>query len=315
MKTNKFFLLFALLLTAGFFGCKENTTDPGAASTDAEAIQQITVEDSTTLAFDANFNEESAMSFGFGKTQEAIYPIRIGRRVTAVTRTFSQEIVGDSAYVTVTSTFTGTLIIAASRDSVAPGDTTVTVDTLISKPFTSQIIRKLILAKVRNTPIPRNNWKIVAVSLPAGGTSTTNVAINKATITLQNGESIVITNPNEFFFSRNLGGGNRKDMPYLNRNSRVTLTMEITSSYNDEDFVMLTYGANFRGLYRIKRRLELVSSTAVTGGFLRVYSGEFWSGNLPGHFHAVVDLTPRGVLFDDAAPVESKVWGLPYMVR
>lgn len=314
MQTVKFLFALLLLTTVLFIGCKENTTEPGTG-TDAEAIQQLTVEDSTTLAFDSNFNEEDAMSFGFGKTQEAIYPLRIGRRVTGVSRTFSQEIIGDSAYVTVNTTFTGVLIIAASRDSVAPGDSTATVDTLISKPFTTVIVRKLIFAKVRNTPVPRNNWKLVAVSLPAGGTSTTNVSIVKAVLTFQNGDSVVITNPNEFFFSRNLGLGNRKDMPYLNRNSRVNLRVEIQSSYEAADFVMLTYGANFRGQFRVKRRLELVSSSASGSGYARVYSGEFWSGNLPGHFHAIVDVTPRGVLFDDAAPVESKVWGMPYMVR
>ncbi|MCK6614183.1 MAG: hypothetical protein L6Q47_08085 [Ignavibacteriaceae bacterium] len=313
-RLKRFFLILPFLIF-GLAGCSENTTDPGSqVVTDDQALQELALEDSSVLSFEQNFNDDGAMGFFFGKTQEAIYPLKIGRRISSVTRQFSRELIGDSAYVTVTSTYTGVMIIAASFEPVTPGDTTVTADTVIQKPFTSEVVRKLIFRKVNNNPNPRNNWRLVAVSLPSGGTVTNNVSINKAVLTYANGDSLVITNPNDFFLSRNPSGA-RRDIPVLNRNATVTLRVEIFSTYADDDFVILTHGANLRGFFRVKKRLELISSEPSGAGFVRVYSHTFASGSAPGHFHAIIDAMPRGVVFDSGAAVENKSWGVPYIVR
>lgn len=309
---KKFFFLIPLFIFA-LTGCSEETTGP-EATTDDQALQELATEDSSSRSFEENYNDAGAHFFLNTSVQGNIYPIKIGRRIISVTRQFARQINGDSAYVTMTSTYTGVFIIEASYEPVTPGDTTATADTVIQKPFASVVVRKMVFAKVNSSSNPRNNWKLVRVSLPAGGTVTNNITINKAVMTFANGDSLVITNPNEFYLSRN-PSGNRRDIPVLLRNSVVRLRVEIFSAYADDDFVTLTHNANLRGFFRVKRRLALVSSEASGTGYAKVYEQTFLAGSAQGHFHAVIDATPRGVIFESASQFETKVWGVPYIVR
>lgn len=311
---KKFFFLIPLFLFA-LTGCSEESigTDPGAA-TDDQALQELATEDSSAQSFEENYDDAGTHFFLNTAVQGNIYPIKIGRRINSVSRQFSRQITGDSAYVTMTSTYTGVFIIEASYEPVTPGDTTVTADTVIQKPFTSVIVRNMVFVRINSSNNPRLNWKLVKISLPAGGTSSDNIIINKAVLTFANGDSLVITNPNEFFLSRNPSGVMR-GIPVVLRNTVVRLRVEIYSAYADDDFVTLTHSANLRGFFRVKRRLELISSEVSGSGYAKVYEHSFLAGNAQGHFHAVIDATPRGVLFDSAAQFETKVWGIPYFVR
>ncbi|MCC6550521.1 MAG: hypothetical protein IT279_10665 [Ignavibacteriaceae bacterium] len=311
---KKFFFLIPLFIF-GLTGCSEDNTGPGSdVTTDDQALEQLAAEDSSSQSFEENYNDAGAHFFINTSVQGNIYPVKIGRRIISVTRQFVRQIDGDSAYVTMTSTYTGVFIIEASYEPVTPGDTTATADTVIQKPFTSVIVKNMVFVRINSSSNPRLNWKLVKVSLPAGGTVTNNISITKAVLTFANGDSLVITNPNEFFLSRNPSGA-RRDIPVLLRNSAVRLRVEIFSAYADDDFVTLTHSANLRGFFRVKRRLMLVSTEVSGAGYAKVYEQTFLAGSAQGHFHAVIDATPRGVIFESASQFETKVWGVPYIVR
>jgi len=296
-----------------FVGCKNSVTDnegnPQILS-DKTAIEQIAREDSSLLSFETNYDEEGGLDFSFGKIQTKIFPVRVVRKITNVDRVYLTDIVGDTSYVTATYSFTGNLFIAASYDSVSLGDS-INVDTIIVKPFTSVITRKLIFVRVANTQNPRLNWRLIAISLPAGGTATPNIAIQKLTMLFPN-DTLVITSPNDYFLSRGLGRMNQ--IPGIGRNQRLTIYAEIFSSYNAEDFVTLTFGADIRGLHRVKRKFILDSITPSGNGYLKVYKLTFSTLTFTGHSHAVISAIPNHVVFDDQTSVESKTWGFPYFV-
>jgi hypothetical protein len=300
-----------LILSAAIFilaGCKNSPTEPSTAepTTDKDAMLKIADDDSALASFDANYNEDDAMSF-MGKISTTIYPLKVGIKVHIVNRTMSTDIIGDTAYATLTKTYEGVLLISAAYDSAKSS-----ADTLISKPFTSTITRKIIFVKVTNTEFPLRNWIIAAISLPEGGTGHPDININKVTVYLPSGDTLMITSPNDYFLAR--GRGWWKRIPSISRGHAVKVRVEVFSAFEDDDFVSLTYGADFKGLHRAKQRFELVSSTPVAGGYDKVYEQTYNSNQFPGYYHAIINAYPRQVIFDDSVPVENEMWGIPYAV-
>ena len=304
--------IFSIIIIATFalfIGCKESVVESEnlEPTTDKAAMLKLADEDSAVLSFEPNYNEEDAMSF-LGKTEAEIYPFRVGHTVRLVNRNLDVDIVGDTAYGTITKTFDGKLIIAASYNSGATSP-----DTIIKKSFTSVITKKIIFVKVANTRFPSRNWRVAAISLPEGGVLSPNIDIQKLAIFLPNGDTLVIASPNNYFLSR--GPGWWKQLPVIARDQVVSLRLEVYSAYSDTDFVTLTYGADKNGFHRLKKKFVMVSSVPSGIGFSKVYEQSFTPRLFIGHFHAIINAFPKQVIFDDAASVETESWGVPYFVR
>jgi hypothetical protein len=305
-----FLSIIMLAMFALFIGCKESVVDSdlnGEPTNDKDAMIKLADEDSAISSFEPNYNEEDAMSF-LGKTAAEIFPFRVGHKVRLVNRNMDINVVGDTAYGTLTKTFEGTLIIAASYN---PGATSP--DTLIKKPFTSVITRKIIFVRINNTSFPYRNWKVAAISLPEGGVLTSNIDIQKLTAFLPNGDTLVINSPNSYFLSR--GPGWWRAIPIIGKNQSATIRLEVYSAYADTDFVTLTYGADRNGFHRAKKRFVMISSVPSGTGYAKVYEQTYTAHQFVGHYHAIVNAFPKQVIFDDATPVESESWGFPYFVR
>jgi hypothetical protein len=310
---KRFFIpLLLLALLAFFAGCQDemliDPVDNTEPTTDKGAMEKLVEEDSSLISFEANYNEDGLMDY-LGKTTETIYPFRVGHRMRLVNKTLNITFDNDTmATGILTKTFEGVLFIAASYDS-----TSIEPDTVIEKPFTSVVTRKIIFIKVANTNNPLMNWVIAAISLPEGGTQSPNIDITHLTVFLPNGDTLNIASPNDYLLRR--GHGWWRDIPRLHRGDSVTLRVELFSAYEDDDFVTLTFGANRYGQNRAKKRFELISSTPAGNGFEKVYEQTYTTHQHPGHFHAIINAIPGQVVLDDAAPVEAEAWGVPYFVR
>lgn len=305
----QFLSIIMLAVVTLFIGCKESVNEPDNTepTTDKEAMLRLADEDSSLASFEPNYNEEDAMSF-LGKIETQIYPFRVGHRIRLVNRNMDINVVGDTAYGTLTKTFEGTLIIAASYNSGANAP-----DTLIRKPFTSVITKKLIFVKIANTNFPYRNWRLVAISLPEGGVLSSNIDIKKLTAFLPNGDTLIINSPNSYFLSRGLGWW--RQIPFIGKNQSVTIRLEVYSAFADTDFVTLTYGADIKGFHRAKKRFVMLSSTPSGSGFEKIYEQTFTAHQYVGYYHAIINAFPKQVIFDDATPVESESWGIPYFIR
>lgn len=312
MKKRLLYILFVVLVTSLLInGCKENSTGPVSdePSTNKEAMLKLADDDSALASFEPSYNEGDIMSFG--KIQAEIFPMRVGHKMRLVNRNMeiNYSAGGDTAYAKLTKTFEGMLLIAAAYDSSATQP-----DTLIKKPFTSVVTRNIIFIKVARTDRPMRNWKIAAVSLPEGGTLSPNMDITKLSIFLPDGDTLVITSPNDYYLSRGPASWWR-DFPAINRNDSILIRVELTSAYEAEDFVTLTWGAHRDGLHRAKRKFNLVSSTQNGNVFDKVYEQSLRANAHAGFFHAIINAFPKQVIFDDSAPVENEMWGIPYIVR
>jgi len=301
---------FALFILALFVRCQdEMTVDPGDTepTTDQAALEKLVDEDSSLTSFDYNYNEEGVMDF-LGKVNTPIYPFRIGQKMRLVNRTLSIDIQDTIAYGTLTKTFEGILYIAASYDSSANKP-----DTLIEKTFTAVVTRNLIFKKIADTPFPRRNWVLAAISLPEGGTQSPNIDLMKMTIFLPNGDTITVDSPNDYFLRR--GWGWWRNMPIMGRDDSVKISVEVFSNYEEDDFVTLTWGANRWIKHRVKRLFDLVSSTPNGTGWDKVYEQTFVTQQWPGFYHAIINAMPQQVVLDDSTPVEAEAWGIPYFVH
>ena len=310
----KYIIAYAILgLVVFIAGCKDSVNAPDvntSTGTNPQVFETLAEQDSLLASFEPNYNEEDVMTF-LGKTLTDIYPLRVGQKMRRVSKEYEVNEVGDTAYVKVIKTFEGILYIKASYSP--PDSNTQAVDTLIEKPFSTVITRNLIFAKKNIGDLPLKNWRLIAVSLPGGGTLTDNINITKLTITFANGDQMVITSPNDYYLTRGLPIW--KQIPMVARYERVMLEVEVTSAYADTDFVTLTYGGNRHGLHRAKKKFELVSSVQNGSVYNKLYQQKYTTHQFPGYFHAIINAFPRQVIYDDVAPVEVKTWGIPYIVK
>jgi len=302
--------LFALAIFALFVRCQDESvveatdTEP---TTDQGAMEKLVDEDSSLTSFDYNYDEEGLMDY-LGKVTTEIYPFRVGQKMRLVNRTLSIDFQDTIAYGTLTKTFEGLLLIAASYDSNA-----IQPDTLVKKSFTAVVTRNIIFRRIARTPYPRRNWIIAAISLPEGGTQSPNIDLQKMTIFLPNGDTLTINSPNDYYLRR--GWGWWKSIPILGYEDSVKVRVELYSNYEENDFVSLTWGANRWIKHRAKKLFDLVSSTPNGNGWDKVYEQTFTTHQCPGFYHAVINALPKQVIFDDATPVESESWGIPYFVH
>lgn len=299
--------LFGLLsIFALFMGCNNSPTAPKlGTSTDGAAMQKIAESDSSVTTFDQNYNEGQALSF-MGKVTAQISPIRVGQIVRVVNKNFTYNVVGDTSYATLTRTFEGVLYIVAVSNYSGQ-------DTVISKPFTSTIALNLIFTRVGNSNNPTFDWKLAAVSLPEGGTLTSNVNIQNVTVFLPTGDTLSVNSPLNYYLAR--GAGWKRQLPEIGGNNKMTIQVTINSVYSDTDFVTITHGGDFSGLHREKLRLDLVSSTPLGSGYIKVYQGTYLTHNWRGYHQAIINAFPKQVIYDDSSPVEISTWGIPYFIK
>ncbi len=363
-----------ILMLAACDNSNPNAPEEFIVANDYEALNKIVETDESIQSFELNYNEEDVMDFlssGMAKITTEIYPIRYGQKMVLVDRVFETEIVGDTAYATLTKTFDGVLFVAASFDETTAsmfggnsgmgsgqGDCDDPIgdgignhdgtgsnsgnggkgkhgskgsgnngensgnyanggfmaDTLISKSFTTTVTRKIIFEKIAEDENPLNNWRMVATSLPEGGTITENIAITKVTVDLPDGEKIEVENPNDYYIFK--GPGHSRQMPHMGRGEQINLTVELQSAYADTDYVSLTYGAMKKGKKnRAKKLFELVSSEFDGTVYNKVYKGTWEVRQARGYKHAVINVLPKQVLYDTTTPVEEKSWGIPYKVN
>lgn len=317
MKTLLSILLTSLLLFTACSNEEQIVTSDSLKTIEEDAIAKLIDEDEAILSFEPNFNEEDIMGF-LGKVEQSVYPVRVGQRMRLTDVSRELDIQGDSAFVSVTKTFEGTLFIAASYDEFTFGDPNA-VDTLLQKSFVSQVKRNIILVKIANTDFPSRNWRIKAISLPEGEMSPADnivpeITINKMTITFEDGNVMEVTDPTEYYLSRMPGLNNQ--IPVFGRGEEITVNIELQSAYSDTDFVSITWGALYGMPYhRTKRKFDLVSSQFDGTNYNKVYQQTFTTHFIPGFRHAIINAMPKQVVYDDSTPVEGNSWGMPYAVK
>ncbi len=311
---NKKLSIFAtLLFSIIIFGCNSSVNEPDYL--DDVILNELITSEESVSNFDENFDDGDATSFILDKVQTDLYPIKVGRRITRIERTFNKEVVGDSAKVLVTTKYSGFLIIAGKFNPITPGDTNYLPDTIISKPFVETVKRNVTLIRTNSRNDRNRGWKLQTISLSEGSTSVKNIQLTKVELLISGREPLVITDPlNTYFFI----GDPKRDFPERKRNESVTLRVYLTSDSPEEDFVTITYGRKIAGqTYRVKRKLHLVSSVQNGDKWDKIYEGN-WNIFVMhpfGRFHSIINSVTNETIFSVEGSVSSSTWGIPYKVN
>lgn len=330
MKRHLLLLVLIPMIGLLLAGCaKDDAVSPpldpndqlyGSAQTDDQFFTLYVQNDEYFRTDEMTMNDgEEPVGFddvAIGKTLTPIRPLRWARAIRSVTRQVTRDSsTSDSlVYLTVTKTWTGVLVIAASYD-----DTSTVPDTVIRKPFTTQSTKRFIFRRISDDRIVWRRWRAAAVSLIDGGT-TSSSAIDLTQLKLffeRNGvpDSIVVTDPNATFirFWR-FRPGPGHDLPDIVGGRPVRIQVTVVSTDPDTDHVVLRHGYSFDGMRRRRIRLQLVSEQFDGSVYTRVYERSFMMHFRRGVFSAVVDAMTHGTLFDDTADVSTSFWGAPYVV-
>ena len=313
---------FAMMLG----GCSQDTTTgPGTGATsDQQAVQQMATADSVgefASTDETAIDDGGPLEEAFAKSSTLIKPFRWGRTIDNIVRNVDINIIGDSiAIATITRVITGQFKISASYSATATW-----ADTIISKPYTERVQRKIRFRRVAHSTIYERNWVPVAITLVAGNTQPD--SDNKFTITSIEFNfpltADTVTDPLNTWlrFGRIQNG-----VPLLGVNDSAVVHLKILSSDPDTEHAVLRYRA--RPVFylplaplemrRVRMVLEGSVPGTVPGTYERTYKTVFYgalrAGVAIGRYNAVVDVISHGSLYDDAKPFSNRFWGVPYIV-
>ncbi len=307
MKTTLIMMIFAgIFLTA----CSEDDVLNYDFDTVEEAILSIIAGTDSLERLDG-LDDGGAVDIGsysgggLGKTAaDTLNPIKIGRRIDSTSFERTVEILGDTvAIVTSTATITGDFIIIAFISL----DTTV-IDTFI-KPFNMEMIRKIKLRRIGDGEVRRLNWRIEGVTPVIGGTIASTIEFLEFAMISESGDSLVITDPLNTFF-------NWRELPEFEPGDTVTVFLTLTNSSKfDAEMVLMHHGARSR-IDKGRKRLFDDGTHSDEVADDNVYTGTFLSRATRGRMrNGFIDAIDWGTIFDPSGEVNTKVMGLPYMIR
>ncbi len=255
------FPVFLFLFIVAACQDQSNISNPESNSLNT-TLRKIADNDESIRSFEPNYNEGEALQLFKGLAKE-IYPVKIGQRLKIVSSDFIEVSKTDvEALYQLTQVFDGDLLIYATEAPPTQGLTQTTK--LYTKPIKTTVTRFIKYAKVNNTGDDKVDWKIIAVSLPQGGTAAPKVNIVKVKLETTDGKIVEITSPNQYFFElgRNNGMGNNGmgnngngmmggfgtgSLMSFTARQQIKITVTVESEYTDDDFITLTYGATMMG--------------------------------------------------------------------
>lgn len=335
-------LVIAAGLLFGLVGCmKDNGLTPPVPITDPQALQDAVASIDSVAGFsssdEATIDDNGMRSpeyDGFAKTDVAdfgnlgrifgdtVTPIRWGRHIfwNLVTRHYDVTIFpGDSAaLVTITKVLPGEFWVGVGMKNAD----TVIIDSIIKKPFTEVVKRKVRFIRVARTDNPLRNWVPVAITMVQGRTRPD--SLNHFSIASLELEQIghfdtTYTDPLQTWFRLGLFHGS---IPHFRLGDSIRVRVTVNSSDDSAEIAHLRYGIAGDGLERRRTLMRLISTSGGPGNFTRVYERRFVSrlpmflppGILAARFNAVVDVLSWGDIYVSDAPFTNEFWGTPYIV-
>jgi hypothetical protein len=323
------------LVTTGLLlvGCKKDdataptNSDPSGVTNEQTAMQYSASTDPFVQNDEETFADKDveAMDYGtFGKIDASIIPVRFGRFITNVTRTYVLTVLpGDSiALMDVQKDINGNFAILAKY---LPTDTGFT---LIQKPFHDHATRTVAFKRVSRHGLFVGRWVPVATSLvdgatvPPAGNPATNVVHLSMVQVFTATDTVTVTNPDTTFLRyrwTNLFARGHKNVPEFLGGEPIRLQATVVSTSPDTDLVALRFG--FGGMQRRRVHMTMITETNNGNGtYTRVFETDRTVNRMPhmhffrGWFHLGIDAATRGTIYDDQTPYNVSWWGIPYRV-
>jgi hypothetical protein len=327
--------LLVLVILAILPGCSDkNSPVAPAQTTDGQALKTVVATADSVAGFSASdeltiddnglenpeFDNMSGMTFEKPvvtlHVADSLSPVRWGRKIfwESVTRNYDVTTVGDTlAYVLVTKIIPGEFRVAWG---IRTPDTVI-VDTVVAKPFTETVHRKVVFKRIARTDNPMHNWVPVAITMvvgKSGGAGNFQIASVEFTEAVHNIDTSVTDPLNQWFRLGRLHGS----VPVIPVGDSLQVRLTVTSADSLPEIAVLRHGIAGGWLDRRRGKMTLDSTTGGPGAYTRVYSKTFHTGLpdgiLAARFNAVVDVISNGTVFSMDSPFANEFWGAPYIV-
>lgn len=321
---KKLSLFFSTLILLSIYSCSDDVTNPSgnSASEDEAAITQLLNSDTLSLVYDevgdgdeSSYGVDDPNWLGDGFAKGASHDglrAHFGRKITGRTGNVEVILTSDTtATAYISRTFTGKFVSLTGEHT---SDTSWSLQRF-EKPLTHNVERIVNFVKWRDdAEVERRNWRVESVSMADGLSDPSTVSIIELVIYPEGQDSVVITNPLEYFQN----GLNIFTFP---RTTEVTVkviventtanAIENPAGSGSTENVRLHYGRNRRGHHAVKK-FEYIGNR---NGY-QVYQGTWIVMQSPGFHHAIFDVIDNGTILknDDAYPYSSATWGTPYFV-
>jgi hypothetical protein len=307
----RFFGIAAVGMLVVLAGCESDDSGgvSGTYGTDQDAIFSLIEEDQDMFGLSL-MDDEADYGVGGGsgpQIMEAIDPVAFWRRGVRTLQSIDVEVFGDSAVATVTHTFDGQFMIAV-EDTSNP-----LIDYLVyGKDMYNTITRKVFFARIGLESRYRN-WRMTHVTMAeivSRDPNPNTVVISHLQVVKVDGlsgeETTVLDtqDPLETLISRD-------SLVTFARGDSAKIFVTLSSP--DSAVGLLHY--RLRRLWQHRRRPlndNGIYPDEVAGD--GIYSGVWDIGLLPGVYHSCVDMIDHYTVFDDTAPYDATVWGIPYRV-
>jgi hypothetical protein len=332
-------LAFVVLVT-GILGCSNNSsTNSPAPLTDQEAVTQIVTSVDSVAQFlsseEATINDGGLQLINAGgnalpqeiKSELGVMRVSVaadsvvewGRLVyeNQIVRDYNVLLVGDTvAIVTITKHVPGDFQIAwGIRPN--PSADSVIIDTIIHKPFTEVLTRKVLLKRIGRGADLVKNWLLVSMTFVTSKTAgSVSFGIDSLEISDAHVEyDSTFIDPLQTWFRF---GRYRESIPVFHVGDTVTVRISVSGVDSLPEIVTLHHGIEGSGSVPFRMRMFLVSQTGSSGHHTRIFQRKFAAtlphGALIARFNALADVFPYRCLYSKTAVYENEFWGLPYIV-
>jgi hypothetical protein len=275
---KRFILIsFAILLVGGFFiGCGLNPVN-----SDKNAIEDLIDTETAWFKPDGHYGEEGVPPALLNAFEEVYIWFRTRDTTQAINRTISIDILGDSAYVSLSGSMPGIIHIVARQD----GDTVI-----VDKNFTDIWTRTAIFKKDTVSTYHRG-WRIYAISGTEITTVNNEIQIDSIKLHLDNsGIDTIITDITTLV--------KREDVIKVRPDDYAQIT--IYTNKNDAHAFIHSY------FFRWKFHQDSVNHNA--------YNGTWKTPHNLGVYRVGFDVLSNGTLSDDSLPYDANLWGIHYIV-
>jgi hypothetical protein len=317
---KKLSLIFSTLIFLSVYSCSDNgnNPNPNPSSEDEAAIQQVLENDD--LVYDevddgdeSNYSKDDPSWLGGGLAKEGIRA-HFGRKINKKSGNIEIILTSDTtATAYISRKFEGNFVSLTGEQT---SDTSWSLQRF-SKPLTHKVERVVNLKKYRDdAEVERRNWKVESVSMGDGISDPSTVSIVELIVKPEGQDSVVITNPTEYF-------QNGLNMFTFIRFEDVTVRVIVENTTANKiewpagsgstENVRLHYGLNRKGDRAIKK-FEYIGER---NGY-QVYEGTWTIKQFRGIHHAVVDVIDNGTILKENEteyPYSSATWATPYVVK
>jgi len=292
------------LLALFLFGCEETVTyDDDAYITDEEALTELFLEDTDIESPEVWADDSDGINAAeLRALDEPIDPLawwRLGgRERSEVTVEFRDN---DHAVITRVRTFNGDFrLLTDLTDS--------TMET-IDKPMYNELVRKARAVRIDDTPYPRRNWRIVAVTpevMVSAYPNPNTVELLNVQAYGEDGTLLAdISDPLDEFF-------NRENLPHIYAGEEITVYVEVGGAIPGPIGMLRPHVYRGGRLPRLPMNDEGRAPDEVAGD--GIYTGSYLAGNRLGLHHVGLDFIDHETIYDDEAPYNATGWSLPYAV-